>query len=131
MSLVGSPKKESDTASAQGGVKRYLEKLSGWEPATFEKQSRWGLNDWSTLFKAYLQATDKVDCYVGKSGDLKQVDGPQDLSDIASASEPSGFISFIYADGNNMGGYLEKVKTPAEYRQFSERVFIAVQKSSL
>ena len=89
-----------------------------------------GLNDWSTLFKAYLQATDKVDCYVGKNGDLKQVDGPQDLSDIASASEPSGFISFIYADGNNMGGYLEKVKTPAEYRQFSERVFIAVQKAA-
>ena len=123
-------KKESGTASAQGGINRYLEKLSGWKPATFEKHSGWGLNDWSTLFKAYLQATDKVGDYVNESGDLKQVGGPQNLSDIASASEPSGFISFIYADGNNMGGYLEKVKTPAEYRQFSERVFIAVQKAA-
>lgn len=123
-------KKESETASAQGGINRYLEKLSDWEPATFEKQRGWGLKDWSTLFKEYLQATGKVDCYVDKSGDLKQVAGPQNLEDIASATKPSGFITFIYADGNNMGGYLEKVKTPAEYRQFSERVFIAIQKAA-
>lgn len=109
-------KKESGTASAQGGINRYLEKLSGWEPATFEKQSGWGLKDWSTLFKEYLQATGKIGCYVDTIDDLKQVGGPQDLEDIASAIKPSGFITFIYADGNNMGGYLERIKTPAEYR---------------
>ena len=29
-----------------------------------------------------------------------------------------------------MGGYLEKIETPAQYRQFSERVFIALQKAA-
>jgi CRISPR-associated protein Cmr2 len=71
-----------------------------------------------------------VDCYIDTIEHLKQVDGPQDLENIAEASDPPGFITFIYADGNNMGGYLENVKTPAQYRQFSERAFIATQKAA-
>lgn len=123
-------KKESDATSDQRGINRYLEKLSGWEPATLGEQRGWCLKDWSTLFKEYLQKTNKVGRYVETIEHLEQVDGPQNLEDIAAASNPSGFITFIYADGNNMGGYLEAVKTPAQYRQFSERVFIALQKAA-
>ena len=109
---------------------RFLSVLGGWCPSSWDSDKGWCLINWSSLFENYLEATGKVGCYVDTIEDLKKVDGPQRLKTIAEASEPSGFITFIYADGNNMGGYLEKVKTPAEYRQFSERVFIALQKAA-
>ena len=115
----------------QKGIEYYLEKLSGWQPAAHDGQRRWCLEDWSSLFKKYLQVTGKEEKYIQqKNQELKEIQGPQRLKTIAEASDPKGFITFIYADGNNMGGYLEKVKTPAEYRQFSERVFIALQKAA-
>ena len=146
-------KKESDTEQEQKGIKYYLEKLSGWEPATPDGQGGWCLEDWSSLFKKYLQATEKeaqycesntnvrgaMNCattneketqYCESNQAFELIRGPQDLDTIAEASDPKGFISFIYADGNNMGAYLENIATPAQYRQFSERVFIALQKAA-
>ena len=49
---------------------------------------------------------------------------------LRKQANPEGFIAFIYADGNNMGGYLEKIQSSAQYRQFSERVFVAMQKAA-
>ena len=109
---------------------RFLKVLGGWRPSNWNSDEGWRLINWSSLFENYLKVTEKVNCYVDTIEDLKKVDGPQRLKTIAEASKPQGFITFIYADGNNMGGYLEKVKTPAEYRQFSERVFIALQKAA-
>ncbi|WP_044194300.1 type III-B CRISPR-associated protein Cas10/Cmr2 [Oscillatoria acuminata] len=40
-----------------------------------------------------------------------------------------GFIAFIYADGNNMGGYIQKIQTPQEYAEFSQDIFEATKKS--
>ena len=108
----------------------YLKVLGGWHPSSRDSQEGWHLTNWSSLFENYLEATGKVECYVDALECLKQVDGPQDLENIAKASDSAGFITFIYADGNNMGGYLENVGTPAQYRQFSERVFIALQKAT-
>lgn len=88
----------------------------GWEPANRGKQGYYLLTDWVSLFHQYAP----------KCG--QEPDGPNDLSDIAKASK--GFIAFIYADGNNMGGYLETIQTPAQYRQFSERVFLAMQEAT-
>ena len=122
-------KKESDLPADQMRIKYYLEKLSGWQPATPDEQGGWCLRDWSSLFKEYLQVTGKAEQYI-KNQELKEIQGPQRLKTIAEASDPTGFITFIYADGNNMGGYLENIETPAQYRQFSERVFIALQKAT-
>jgi CRISPR-associated protein Cmr2 len=33
-----------------------------------------------------------------------------------------GFVAYIYADGNNMGGYIQKITTPQKYKEFSEDV---------
>jgi CRISPR-associated protein Cmr2 len=33
-----------------------------------------------------------------------------------------GFVAYIYADGNNMGGYIQKITTPQKYQEFSEDV---------
>lgn len=51
----------------------------------------------------------------------------RNVEEIANAS--NGFLSFIYADGNNMGGYIQKIKTPEAYSQFSEHIFEATEKS--
>ena len=125
-------KKETDTEREQKGIKYYVGKLSGWEPATPDGKGSWCLEDWSSLFKEYLKETGKETKYLQSDQELKDIEGPQRLKTIAEASDSTskGFITFIYADGNNMGGYLEKVKTPAAYRQFSERVFIALQKAA-
>ncbi|NET09247.1 MAG: type III-B CRISPR-associated protein Cas10/Cmr2 [Symploca sp. SIO2B6] len=50
------------------------------------------------------------------------------LNEIGDAS--NGFVAYIYADGNNMGAYIrEKLKTPDNYRQFSEDVFEVTEQS--
>ena len=52
------------------------------------------------------------------------------LPEIAAASTPSGYVAYIYADGNNIGGYIQnRIKTPDAYRQFSENVFYATEQS--
>ena len=123
-------KKEANIPKEQRGIDHYLNKLSGWEPATRNEQGKWNLKDWGSLFKDYLLATGKAEEYRPSDPELENIDGPQDLEDIGNASTPEGFITFIYADGNSMGGYLENIKTPAQYRQFSERVFIAMQQAA-
>ncbi|MFK0730298.1 MAG: type III-B CRISPR-associated protein Cas10/Cmr2 [Gloeotrichia echinulata GP01] len=55
-----------------------------------------------------------------------QVEIAQNLSHIANASK--GFIAYIYADGNNMGGYIQKkIKRPQHYKDFSRDVELATE----
>jgi CRISPR-associated protein Cmr2 len=51
------------------------------------------------------------------------------LIEIGNASTPNGFVAYIYADGNNMGGYIQKIQSPQEYKQFSEDIFKATEQS--
>ena len=99
--------------------------LLQWSPANRDEKGEYLLTDWVTLFHEYVTSNKNL-----KPNYQQDPDGPNDLSDIAKASDPENFIAFIYADGNNMGGYLEKIQTPAQYRQFSERVFVAMQKAT-
>ncbi|OAB60898.1 type III-B CRISPR-associated protein Cas10/Cmr2 [Leptolyngbya valderiana BDU 20041] len=57
----------------------------------------------------------------------KDITETRALEEIANAGK--GFISFISADGNNMGGYIQTIKTPEKYSQFSQDVFEATEKS--
>lgn len=123
-------KKETDTLKEQYGIDHYLKQIPAWEPATHKDEGGWYLEDWGSLFKAYLQEMDKASTYYPSDPTLANVGGPQDLEDIAKESKPENYIAFIYADGNNMGTYLENIATPAQYRQFSERVFVAMQKAA-
>lgn len=58
---------------------------------------------------------------------------PQKLEPARSLRELGnvykGFVAYIYADGNNMGGYIQNIKTPEEYQQFSLDIFDATEKS--
>lgn len=111
-------------------LQHYLRVLHGWQPSSQDTQGGWCLQDWSSVFETYLETMAKVTEYTQTVAELKDVEGPRDLQDIADASATRGFVTFIYADGNNMGGYLENVATPAQYRQFSERVFVALQQAT-
>jgi CRISPR-associated protein Cmr2 len=52
------------------------------------------------------------------------------LREIGNVSKARGFVGYIYADGNNMGGYIRnKIRTPQDYREFSARVLDATQKA--
>ena len=123
-------KKETDASKAQHGIDHYLKQIPAWEPATRKNKGSWYLEDWGSLFKAYLQEMDKASTYYPSDSTLVNIGGPQDLEDIAKESKPENYIAFIYADGNNMGTYLENIASPAQYRQFSERVFVAMQKAA-
>ncbi|NEQ53291.1 MAG: type III-B CRISPR-associated protein Cas10/Cmr2, partial [Leptolyngbya sp. SIO3F4] len=52
------------------------------------------------------------------------------LRELGNISKPQGFIAYIYADGNNMGGYIQReVHQPQEHKRFSSDVFNAVKES--
>ena len=104
-----------------GELNHYTDTIK-WSPANKGKNGEYLLTDWISLYHDYVRLS------ADDSPNYDPVpDGPNDLSDIAKASKTENYIAFIYADGNNMGGYLEDIKTPAQYRQFSERVFVTMQ----
>ncbi|MBF2063635.1 MAG: type III-B CRISPR-associated protein Cas10/Cmr2 [Calothrix sp. C42_A2020_038] len=58
------------------------------------------------------------------------VEEARSVREIADASHPKGFVAYIYADGNNMGGYIQKeIKKPIDYQCFSKDVFDATEQS--
>ena len=100
----------------------YTNSINKWLPANKGENGEYLLMDWISLYNKYVELFSDV-----SQEYERDPDGPNDLNDIAKASDPENYIAFIYADGNNMGGYLENIETPAQYRQFSERVFVAMQ----
>lgn len=81
---------------------------------------------WVEKFTQYLNHESRQQRYYQNCPN-SSVTETRNVEEIANASD--GFLSFIYADGNNMGGYIQKIKTPEEYSQFSEHIFEATEKS--
>jgi CRISPR-associated protein Cmr2 len=47
---------------------------------------------------------------------------------VEIGDQSNGFVAYIYADGNNMGGYIQQqIKTPEEYHEFSNDIFEATK----
>lgn len=98
---------------------------------------------WATEFESFLgDEALAATYYGGPSGSDIRVecprrqwdeqplpDRPVDLEEIAKGAVPGGYIGIIYADGNNMGALLEKLRTPDAYHQFADGVYSAVQQS--
>ncbi len=102
------------------GAAREIEKAGfEWRPL--------GTAPWIERFHNYLQATGQDVAYYGEKIHREDLSSPDDLNDIAAEAKPEGYIGVIYGDGNNLGGRLEAISTPAEYRQFAIRVYRAVQ----
>ena len=76
------------------------------------------IEGWVDKFEDFLE-NEKLQKYWGDNK-LKDVEIAQSLTQLGSVS--NGFVAYIYADGNNMGGYIQKISTPQKYQEFSEDV---------
>ncbi|XHX78425.1 MAG: type III-B CRISPR-associated protein Cas10/Cmr2 [Stenomitos frigidus ULC029] len=95
--------------------------IGNWQPGEIES--------WVQRFLAAFPQKD-YEHYIEplKGFPLKDVKEARSLREIGAASHPEGFVAYIYADGNNMGGYIQKaIKTPEAYQQFSDDVFHATE----
>lgn len=105
-----------------------LEDVSDWRPGEF--------NPWQEQFRETLEhlsnsspsSPDLLAHY------LRNIDWPwrsiskaQDLAEIGQTATPQGFIGLIYADGNNVGALIERIRSAGFYRQFASRLFEATQ----
>ena len=106
----------------RGELDHYTNSINKWLPANTGENGEYLLTDWISLYNKYVELFSDV-----SQNYERDPDGPNDLNDIAKSSDRENYIAFIYADGNNMGAYLENIETPAQYRQFSERVFVTMQ----
>lgn len=128
--IVGQRSKR-DARQHRGWYKHFRFRLASgeerlWKPGYFPS--------WVTRFRQFLED----ESHEG-SGCLEEyyrvTEGSQvtqalSLREIGNVSIPRGFVGYIYADGNNMGGYLRQhIRTPEKYREFSEQVLKATQNS--
>jgi len=100
-------------------------KLENWEwkPGAVES--------WVSKFKQFLYHNPHryYENIRSEGIEIWKVDEAKSVREIANASNPEGFVAYIYADGNNMGGFIQKIKTPEEYKKFSEDIFKATEEA--
>lgn len=88
-----------------------------WQPGIIE--------GWVDRFKRFLEKNPSLGKKYYRGINPNKIEIPENLAHIANASK--GFIAYIYADGNNMGGYIQKIRTPQEYQEFSRDVELATE----
>ncbi|EAW35826.1 type III-B CRISPR-associated protein Cas10/Cmr2 [Lyngbya sp. PCC 8106] len=122
--IVGQIAKDEDL---QNKLPTWFKKLQlGWQPTGIRIKS------WVAEFEDYLEKEENreqkdkyySECSEPKCYKPKKAGTVRELGNVYN-----GFIAYIYADGNNMGGYIQKIKTPQEYKQFSEDIFKATEEA--
>lgn len=118
------------------------DRRQGWyESSEFSDWNPGYIKSWVTKFQDYLEEVFEDTIKQQKRKELRkkyyselpnglnieQVEQSRSVEEIANAS--NNFLSYIYADGNNMGGYIQTIKTPEQYRQFSKDIFEATEQS--
>ncbi|MEH2181077.1 type III-B CRISPR-associated protein Cas10/Cmr2 [Nostoc sp.] len=107
------------------GFRRLSQDYELWQPDN--------VRSWVSKFKLFLKKSgSKPEYYQALNQTLKpyKVTEAFSLREIGNVSTPRGFVGYIYADGNNMGGYLRQhIRTPEKYREFSIQVLNATQNS--
>jgi CRISPR-associated protein Cmr2 len=106
-----------ENAKAQGWY--YKDSKFKWQ---FGNIRRWwrglGVESWVRRFDKFLQPS-QAQHYYGNTKP-REVQQARTLKEIGNGSQ--GFVAYIYADGNNMGGYIQKIRTPEAYKKFSKDV---------
>lgn len=116
-------------------TKRKNADLSWWYKADFRWQPEAGGRDvrsWATRFEDWLERDDNAQSKAEYEDGMhlrsvREPEAVRDVGEIAQASNPPGFIGFVYADGNDMGRLLEALDTPSDYAAFAEEVSRALQ----
>ncbi|MEJ1932181.1 type III-B CRISPR-associated protein Cas10/Cmr2 [Nostoc sp. NIES-2111] len=90
-----------------------------WKPGYFPS--------WVTRFHEFLEQSgcDRQYYQIAQGSPVTEAFS---LREIGNVSKLRGFVGYIYADGNNMGGYLRQhIRTPEKYREFSKQVLDATR----
>jgi CRISPR-associated protein Cmr2 len=90
----------------------YSEINLDWQPGIIES--------WTNKFEIFLKQNPKKHQKYCKNYNLEEIETSPSLTHLSKVS--NGFIAYIYADGNNMGGYIQKIRTAKEYQNFSQDV---------
>jgi CRISPR-associated protein Cmr2 len=89
---------------------------------------------WIKRFEDYLKQSGLQQNYFSKAQD-EEVQEARSIQEIANSRifegpPATGYVAFIYADGNNMGGYIRsQIRSPQKYQEFSQDVFKATTES--
>jgi CRISPR-associated protein Cmr2 len=110
--VYGQRAKEDDPSD----WKWYREAQFTWEP---KPQKSWVLQ--------FAEWVNQQPLAVHQGYPIQNIHAADDLGEIGQAATPEGFIGVVYADGNNMGGLLEELRTPVEYSQFADAVYEATK----
>ena len=95
-----------------------------WDFATHKNLKLGPVESWVNKFEKSLATTNEY------YGETRVAEEARSVREIGDASLVKGFVAYIYADGNNMGGYIQKeIKSPEEYQRFSRDIFDATEKS--
>ncbi|MGV0104636.1 type III-B CRISPR-associated protein Cas10/Cmr2 [Nostoc sp. DSM 114160] len=80
------------------------------------------IESWLDKFEGFLQKNpEQCQKYYGTKNDgTKEIKIAQSLTQLGKVS--NNYVAYIYADGNNMGGFIQNIRTPKEYREFSQDV---------
>ena len=90
-----------------------------WQPTGISIKS------WVADFEEYLKKNNELEQeYYSNNSSANEALSLRELGNVGK-----GFVAYIYADGNNMGGYIQKIKTPQEYKKFSKDILEATEKS--
>ncbi|MEM7554857.1 MAG: type III-B CRISPR-associated protein Cas10/Cmr2 [Cyanobacteria bacterium P01_A01_bin.84] len=109
------------------GRKAKVEGNQPWfEHAGFDWKSG-EIVSWVKKFEAYLADNPEQSEQYYQEKKSKEVKEALSLEEVGNNAK--NFVAFIYADGNNMGGYIQTIKTPQEYMEFSRDIFEATEKS--
>ncbi len=106
--------------------------VSWWEDLKRENPSvGWDYGkaeSWVNRFEQFLKDNPKLKSQYYQNVDDDKVTEARSLREIGDSSK--GFVAYIYADGNNMGGYIrQNIETPQQYQSFSESILEATQNS--
>jgi CRISPR-associated protein Cmr2 len=123
-----------ETNFSEASVRKYLvggrakDSLSNNPPWYEESGLTWQrgvIESWVNRFKLFLDQNPSLKAKYYDNTKNKRVEIAETLTHVANASY--GYIGYIYADGNNMGGYIQKILTPEEYQEFSQDVALATE----
>jgi CRISPR-associated protein Cmr2 len=115
--IFGLLTKRQEPEAVEDAKKWWREQGFTWRPLA--------ARSWIDVFDQYLAESHQGEGYY--KGQEPRV--PKDLEDIAETAKPDGYIGVLYGDGNGVGTYIERITTPAQYRQFASRLYQAVQTS--
>ena len=96
-----------------------------WYRDTEIEWDRGIIEGWVDKFVKFLNKNPQQYQKYCEQSNLEEVKLCQSLTHLSKVSK--GFVAYIYADGNNMGGFIQTIRTPKKYQEFSEDIFTATE----